>query len=225
MFYSFILLFNSMKNMVLGLLDWIYKRRCYCCSSSKESLPLCSKCYNELDFNPPMVDRIISGVNVYIAGSYDKNMQKIIRGIKYHNKKELAYYQAKFMYEYFKMLDINTQFQVIPVPLHKDRQRKRHYNHMELVAKEFCEMTSFIPNFELIKRIKNTKPQYKLSKAERIKNLENAFEINSSKLLNNPILLIDDICTSGTTFESIIKEFHKHNINNITCFATTSPSY
>ncbi len=207
-----------------NLLDWIYKRRCYCCSSSKESLPLCTKCYNELDFNPPMVDRIISGVNIYVAGSYDKIMQKIIRGIKYHNQKELAYYQAKFMYEYFKMLDINKQFQVVPVPLHKNRQKKRRYNHMELVAKEFCEMTGFIPNFELIKRIKNTKPQYKLSKVERIKNLSNAFSVDKSKLLDYPILLIDDICTSGTTFESIIHELQNNNINDIVCFATTSPT-
>lgn len=212
-----------MKNFLKNLLDWIYKRRCYCCSSSKESLPLCSKCYNALDFNPPMVDRIILGVNVYVAGSYDKNMQKIIRGIKYHNKKELSYYQAKFMYEYFKMLGINKKFQVVPVPLHKNRQKNRGYNHMELVAKEFCEMTGFIPNFELIKRIKNTKPQYKLSKIERIKNLENAFYIDKSKMLEYPILIIDDICTSGTTFEAIIEELHKNNIKNIVCFATTSP--
>ena len=213
-----------MKTFLKNLLDWIYKRRCYCCSSSKESLPLCSKCYNELDFNPPMVDRIISGVNVYVAGSYDKNMQKIIRGLKYHNQKELAYYQAKFMFEYFNILGINKQFQVIPVPLHKNRQRKRKYNHMELVAKEFCKMTGFIPNFELIKRIKNTKPQYKLSKQERMKNLENAFCVDKSKLLEYPILLIDDICTSGTTFESQITELNKNNIKNITCFATTSPN-
>ncbi len=214
-----------MKNVIRNLLDWIYKRRCYCCSSSKESLPICSKCYSELDFNSPMVDRIIAGVNVYIAGSYDKNMQKIIRGIKYHNKKELAYYQAKFMYEYFKMLDINKQFQVVPVPLHQDRQRKRKYNHMELVAKEFCEMTGFIPNFELIKRIKNTKPQYKLSRVERMNNLNKAFIIDLSKYVNLPILLFDDICTSGATFESLILELNKNNIKNITCFATTSPNF
>ena len=163
-------------------------------------------------------------VDIFVAGVYEKNLQKIIRGLKYHNKKDLAYYQAKFMYEYWKSLDINEQFQVIPVPLHKTRQKQRHYNHMELVALEFCNLTGYIPNFELIKRIKHTKPQYKLSRSERMKNLENAFYVDKDKLLSCPILLIDDICTSGATFESMIAELRKNQINNkIICFATTSP--
>ncbi len=212
-----------MKNFFLNLLDWIYKRRCYCCGSSKESLPFCSKCYSELDFNPSRVDRIILNTDIYIAGQYDKNMQKIIRGLKYHNKKELAYYQAKFMYEYFLTLDINKTFQVVPVPLHKSRQKKRHYNHMELVADEFCNMTGFIKNTELIKRIKPTKPQYKLSRVQRMDNLNGAFLVNQEADKHLPILLIDDICTSGATFESIIEELHKNSINDVTCFATSSP--
>ncbi len=212
-----------MKNFFLNLLDWIYKRRCYCCGSSKESLPVCSKCYSELDFNPSRVDRIILNTDIYIAGQYDKNMQKIIRGLKYHNKKELAYYQAKFIYEYFLTLDINKTFQVVPVPLHKSRQKKRHYNHMELVADEFCNMTGFIKNTELIKRIKPTKPQYKLSRVQRMDNLNGAFLVNKEADKHLPILLIDDICTSGATFESIIEELHKNSINDVTCFATSSP--
>ena len=212
-----------MKNFLCSLLDWIYKKKCYCCSSSQESVPLCSHCYNELEFNPPQVARILNGTDVYIAGMYEKNLQKIIRGLKYHKKRDLAYYQAKFMYEYFQTLDIRETFQVVPVPLHKKRQKQRHYNHMELVAEEFCKLTGFQPNFKLIKRIKHTKPQYKLTRKERLENLENAFEVDTANLLPYPILLIDDICTSGATFESMINEFHKNGINNIKCFATTSP--
>ena len=36
------------------------------------------------------------------------------------------------------------------------------------------------------------------------------------------ILLIDDICTTGSTFESIIMQLHKSQIYNITCLATAS---
>ena len=176
-----------------------------------------------MEFNPPQVARILNGTDVYIAGMYEKNLQKIIRGLKYHKKRDLAYYQAKFMYEYFQTLDIRETFQVVPVPLHKKRQKQRHYNHMELVAEEFCKLAGFQPNFKLIKRIKHTKPQYKLTKKERLENLENAFEVDTANLLPYPILLIDDICTSGATFESMINEFHKNGINNIKCFATTSP--
>ena len=37
------------------------------------------------------------------------------------------------------------------------------------------------------------------------------------------ILLIDDICTTGSTFEAMIKEFEKHDIFDITCLAATTP--
>ena len=214
-----------MKNFLSSLLDWIYKKKCYCCGSSREGVTLCSKCYNEIDFNPPRVDRIILGTDVYIAGQYDKYLQKIIRGIKYHNKKELAYYQAKFMYEYFQTLGIEQKFQVIPVPLHKKRQKQRRYNHMFLVAEEFCKLTGFELNYNLIKRVKDTKPQYKLSKAERVQNLVNAFEVFPEYNLNLPVLLIDDICTSGATFESIINSLYSKSITEITCFATTTPIF
>ena len=94
---------------------------------------------------------------------------------------------------------------------------------MELVAEEFSKISGFPVNNNLIERIKDTKPQYKLSKLERMENLENAFIVNKSADLGLPILLIDDICTSGSTFESIIQELNKQGIDSITAFATTSP--
>ena len=150
-------------------------------------------------------------------------MQKLIRGIKYHKQKELSFYQAKFMSEYFNRLNLNKNYQVVPVPLYKDRQRKRGYNHMELVGEEFCKLTGMVLNTKLITRIKNTKPQYKLKRTERMENLKNAFCVNLEFLENDlDILIIDDIFTTGSTFESMIQEFNKNNIYNITCFAAAS---
>ena len=36
-----------MKEFLLGLLDWIYKKKCYFCKSSKECSKMCSECFNE----------------------------------------------------------------------------------------------------------------------------------------------------------------------------------
>ena len=94
---------------------------------------------------------------------------------------------------------------------------------MELVAKEFCNLTGYGENFDLIKRIKDTKPQYNLSRTQRMKNLESAFEVDKSKLLDMPILIIDDICTTGSTFEEMINSLNKNGITDITCLAASSP--
>ena len=212
-----------MKNFLLSILDLIYRKKCYCCGKSKYSLKLCPDCYDELLHSPLNSNRIIEGVNIFSCGIYEKNLQKIIRGLKYHKQRELAFYLAKFMYEYFEQLGIDKNFQVIPVPLHKNRIKKRKYNHMELVSEEFCKLSGFTPNFNLIKRIKDTKPQYKLSRAERMKNLQNAFEIDKSYDLGKPVLILDDICTTGSTFEEMISAFKKAGINDITCLSASNP--
>lgn len=207
-----------MKTFLLSLLDWIYKKKCYFCGSSYESSKMCEKCYEKLDFASFSVDREIYGVKIYSCGLYKDMMQKLIRGLKYHNQKDLAFYQAKFMLEYWKHLNINENFIVVPVPLSEQRLKKRKFNHMELVASEFCKLSGMEPEFDLVKRIKNTKPQYNLKKQERMLNLKNAFKV--LKTTDKPILLLDDICTTGSTFESLILELNKNNIYNITCLAT-----
>ena len=217
-----------MKRIFLELLDWIYKKKCYFCGSSKESLRMCSNCFEEMEQSLVTVNRDIAGVKVYCAGVYESNIQKLIRGLKYHNQRDLAYFQAKLMYDYWKnILDKNDNYLVVPIPLFSKREKQRKYNQMTLVANEFCKLTGYNINLNLVNRVKDTIPQYKLSKVQRMDNLANAFVINMDEISKENgcknILLLDDICTTGSTFENIIIELKKHGITNITCFATTTP--
>ena len=213
-----------MKQFFINLLDWIYKKKCYFCRRSDESVKMCSKCYDSLEFLSYGKRFAIDGVSVYVAGVYEKNLQKLIRGLKYHNQRDLAFYQAKFMWEYWQNITSESGFEVVSVPLHKDRQSKRRYNHMELVAEEFCRLSGNILNTKLIKRVKNTRPQYKLTHAERAENLHNAFKVDTSALSDcGKILILDDICTTGSTFAEMIKTLKEAGITDITCFATTTP--
>ncbi len=212
-----------MKDFFINLLDWIYKKKCYFCRSSKESVKMCSKCFDELDYLPVEINRTVSGKNIYCAGVYNKNLQKLIRGLKYHGQRDLAYYLAKFMFQYWQRLNLDGEYQIVPVPIFPKRKKKRKYNHMDLVAQEFSELTGYKVNPDLIKRIKDTKPQYNLKKHERIENLSGAFEVDKSFYTGGKLLLIDDICTTGSTFEEMIKAFNKAGIYDITCFAATTP--
>ena len=214
-----------MKKILESLLDLIYRKKCYFCGKSKTSVKMCPTCYEKLEFLDNNANRIIDNVDIYCAGIYTKELQKLIRGLKYHKQKDLAYYQAKFMYDYFCNLRIskNKNFELVPVPLHKNRIKKRKYNHMELVCEEFSKLSGFECNFELIKRIKDTKPQYKLSRKQRLTNLKGAFYVDKNKITGKPILLMDDICTTGSTFEEMIEVLKNTGVKNIVCFATSTP--
>ena len=212
-----------MKDFLLSLLDWIYKKKCYFCRSSKESVKMCSECYNELSHLPLTPQRIIEGKKVYCAGVYSKNLQKLIRGLKYHNQRDLAYYLAKFMYDYWSQITDKSDFEIIPVPIFPKREKQRKYNHMNLVGEEFCKLTGNTLNTNLIKRIKNTKPQYNLKRHERLLNLSNAFQVEKVNYTGKTLILIDDICTTGSTFEEMIKQLNAAGIDKIVCFAATTP--
>ena len=214
-----------MKKFLSSILDLIYRKKCYFCGKSKYSIKMCPKCFEKLEFMDFSANRIISGVDIFCAGVYTKELQKLIRGLKYHKQRDLAFYQAKFMYEYFSKIEVlnNKDFEIVAVPLHEKRIKQRRYNHMELVCEEFSKLSGFDCNFKLLKRIKNTKPQYKLSRRERLENLSEAFEVDKTMYSGKTVLIMDDICTTGTTFEEIIKALHNAGITNIVCFATSTP--
>lgn len=213
-----------MNKFFENILDWIYKKKCYFCGRSKESVKMCTDCYEKLDFLPVEVNRTYNNVNIYCAGIYNKYLQKLIRGLKYHGQRDLAYYLAKFMYEYWQRLEPEEDFQIVPVPIYIKRLKQRKYNHMELTAQEFALFSGYDVNTKLITRIKDTKPQYKLKKAQRMENLAHAFKVDKNQLIKDKkILLIDDICTTGSTFEEMIKELNRAGINDIVCLAASTP--
>ena len=120
-------------------------------------------------------------------------------------------------------MNLTGEYEIIPVPLHVKRQKKRKYNQAELIANEFAKLTGFSVNRELIKRSKETLPQYKLSRVQRMDNLKDAFVVDRSKYLGKKLLLIDDISTTGSTFETMITELRRNGVNSITCLAVATP--
>ena len=208
--------------LLSSLTDLIYKKKCYICSSKRDNSKLCSKCYDSIDFIGFNPLKIIDGVKAYSATVYTKNMQKLIRGIKYHNQYELAPFQARKMYDYWNNSgNLKTNYVIVPVPLYKNREKHRKYNQMMLVAEEFSRLTGYPIKKDLIKRIKDTKPQYKLHLHEREKNLANAFEVDPTKYNGENLLIIDDILTTGSTLGEMIRTFRRENINHLTCFTTS----
>ncbi len=185
---------------------------------------MCSKCFSNLEHLPEFEQREICGVKVFCAGVYEGELQKLIRGIKYHKQRDLAYYQAKFMHTFWlKTGDLDKCYQIVPVPMFKAREKQRKYNHMVLVAQEFSKLTGYEVNLDLVQRIKDTKPQYNLKKDQRMQNLSGAFKVNKNKLLKGDILLMDDICSTGATFENIILELKNQGIENIVCLSASTP--
>ncbi len=209
------------------LLNLIYIQPCYFCKSSKEDTLLCSKCHDKIHFLPLRELRNENGVKIYSACLYDGIIKTLIRDFKYHNKKNLASIMAQLMSEYWQKLNIKDDFLLIPVPIHKSRLKQRKYNHMDIAVKEFSLLTNYKYNTDFLIRIKDTQNQYKLNRKERIENLRNAFDIDETKMpdLETPILITDDITSTGATLNEIIKLLKSKGYKNITAFTLSTPSF
>jgi len=203
-----------------NLLDYFFYRKCYLCSCKLEKGLLCEKCFNTLKSKGFLRIKRVKGIEIKGFYSYGEEIQRVIKGIKYYNKKELAGSIAKIMYDFLLEFGFSAEnTELIPVPQHPKRIRERNYNHMEVLSDELAKFLSCEVNTGLIKRVKNTLPQYKLSPQERRENLKGAFKVTPKFYTGKNLVLFDDISTTGVTMEEMIKELKKKGIHNVTGLA------
>ncbi|HSA07146.1 MAG TPA: ComF family protein [Candidatus Gastranaerophilales bacterium] len=205
-----------MFSIYSNLLDYIFYKKCYLCGNKTKSGLLCLKCFKKIEADGFKELRTFKGIKIEGYYFYKEEIKSIIRGFKYHNKRELAADTAKILYNLTQKEEFSEEnTEIIPVPLHNDRQKKRKYNQTELIANEFAALAGCTVNAQLIKRVKNTPPQYNLSQKERKENLKGAFRVFPEFYTGKKLVLLDDISTTGATLQEMIKELQKNGIENI----------
>lgn len=136
---------------------------------------------------------------------YDKGLktQNMLHAIKYRGQKMLATRLGE-LYGY----DLKDFFPrqpdcIIPVPLHKRKLRERGYNQSESWALGLANsLGSKVDTTSLVRTV-YTNTQTKKSRADRISNVESAFNVpNPQPLKGKHILLVDDVITTGATLEA-----------------------
>ena len=92
---------------------------------------------------------------------------------------------------------------IIPIPLHPSRERTRGFNQAQLIADALGAKLGISVRADLLKKIKNTRPQMDLPREERLKNVTGAFAVSDSDTVRNrTCILMDDVKTTGATLES-----------------------
>jgi len=151
------------------------------------------------------------GTRITTLMDYRKaEVQDLIRALKYDASSHAATIAAELLADYLReeiasqKLFSQKPVLLVPLPLHKSRERERGYNQIALVVKalprEFKDGTLSYYAPQALERTYATLTQTKLSRTERIKNVAAAFAVpESSNVKNTHIFLIDDITTTGAT--------------------------
>lgn len=106
-------------------------------------------------------------------------ISQAIYQFKFHNKRYYADIFAREMAcEYGQWVRACGVEEILPVPLHTSRHRKRGYNQAELLAKALSEKLQIPVRKDVVFRVRRTKPQKQLDDRGRERNLQGAFGIS-----------------------------------------------
>jgi ComF family protein len=95
---------------------------------------------------------------------------------------------------------------IVPVPLHRDREKERGYNQAELLSKPLAKLLKLPHQGVLLVRKRPRPAKLVLTLRERWAAVRGAFEIRpDSQVDNRRVLLLDDVMTTGATLDACSK--------------------
>ncbi|MEE0960145.1 MAG: ComF family protein [Lachnospiraceae bacterium] len=226
------------------IIDYIYPPRCPICDDILEegknipclrcrhhiryiTSPRCMKCGKQIEdeYTEYCYD-CLKTKHYYTKGiavwSYQDCIKQSIYNFKYNNKRENSkFYINEILRIYEKQIRQWKADVIIPIPLHRIRERRRGYNQARLIADGISRQLEIPVNNNILIRTINTRPQKELNDKERIKNLAGAFALTDtfkkSQTSHNikKAILIDDIYTTGATMDICAKLLRESGFEEI----------
>ncbi len=152
-----------------------------------------------------------------LANYHEGKMEDLIRALKYEKSAHAARLLAQLLADY--LLDVtseeslfsNRTIVITPMPLAPQRLRERGYNQIQLVLDQSVVRESGLTvHSDLLMRVRETTPQTRLSRYERLKNMKGAFDTTPQTDFHSlHIFLIDDVTTTGATLTEAARVLEK----------------
>jgi len=216
---------GAVASLGRAALDAIYPPTCLACrTATAETGALCPQCWRQMRFiERPFCDRLgtpfeqdlgpgllspqaIADPPVFtraraVARFEDGPARQLVHRLKYSDRGELAKPMGRWMAR--AGADILAGADALaPVPLHPLRLWTRRFNQAAALAHAISGETGAPCEPFLLSRVKATRSQVGLSRAQRADNVQGAFRAPAeaqARLKGRRIVLVDDVLTSGAT--------------------------
>ena len=185
--------------------ELLFPRLCVLCTAPLGTeVAVCDPCLAQLappgphdgvEF-PPGAQGIDHG---WCAFSYDDAMQTLVHLFKYEGHRGLG---MRLGWAVHRRLQNELPWRdydyLVPIPLHRGKQRQRGYNQSLILAEALAERVEVPVNNALVSRHRWTKTQTGLTRDQRRANVEGSFQtVGDPSGLK--LLLVDDVLTTGAT--------------------------
>lgn len=135
---------------------------------------------------------------------YDNVARRLVTGLKFADRVELAPWMAKLMAAAGRDL-IGECDLIVPAPMHRLRLQARRYNQAAEIARHLGRLTGLAYAPLALERRRNTPPQVGLGRTERTRNVAGAFFVppgQKAAIAGCAVLAIDDVYTTGATIKA-----------------------
>ena len=131
-------------------------------------------------------------------------VQRLLHQLKYKGDENVGeIIGLHYGYELNESVFFQNIDYIIPVPLHKNKLKKRGYNQSESFARGLSKSMKIPINTTDLYRKVDSKTQTKKTRFKRWENVGEIFGVQeNSDLENKTILLVDDVVTTGATIEA-----------------------
>jgi ComF family protein len=216
-----IIYFMNIRSLFEGFIDLILPPRCAICRKHSQE-QICKECTSKIKYLKTPYCRVCgrphdarfegdfchdcylkktSFNSARSVAEYEGVIKKALHIFKFNNRYGLKTCLGRIAADYLNNssgMNLSEVDMMIPIPLSRKKLKAREYNQAKLLAEELSKHTGLAINDEILKRTRETTPQFELSRKERLSNLKDAFAA-SSAVKDKTILLIDDIYTTGAT--------------------------
>lgn len=133
---------------------------------------------------------------------YDGAAREAVHALKYEGVSAVAELMAQAMAECLEEW-APAAAALVPVPLTGARRRSRGYNQSEMLARELSGLSGLPLAAGVLTRRRGAPPQARATdEAARRANVADAFAVRQGDPLAGPLLLVDDVMTSGATLDA-----------------------
>ncbi|TYB78952.1 ComF family protein [Bizionia myxarmorum] len=213
--------------MLESLINLFFPKVCYVCNGllHDNERYVCTTCRHKLPVTNFHLNKDESVLKVFYGRvpieaatallRFEKKgiTQSLMHNLKYKGFEDIGIFLGAWLGAELKTIpEYQTIDMVIPVPLHKNKLRKRGYNQVAKFAQELAKSLDAEYVDDVLIKVSNTSSQVTKSRLTRwLSNVEIFKVINSEKIQNKHILLVDDIITTGATLEACGTVLLKNN--------------
>ena len=180
-------------------------QRCQICLDRINTQGLCQSCLNKRPFY----------TRLYSPYVYDSTIKNLILKFKSGNNPYLKDYLSQIAFDNIPKEILDNCSLITNVPCSEFKRKKRGYDQAQLIAKELSEKTH-IPYKEALYRL-NAEKTAKLNRTNREKTIEERYSF-CLNVYGETVLLVDDVCTTGTTLNYCAEQLKKAGAKEVFCF-------